>query len=87
MSIVNHRQAGESFMAYRERRRFVNRIIKNALKGRYVLRSKDGRKYIPGPHRSHQPHEVKAEGFIVGPTGAPAPHTFVVMHPGTLVKA
>ncbi len=99
MSIVNHRQAGESFLEYRARRRFVNKYIKSVLLGRYATQSRakfcypDGerefhpaRKYIPGPHRSHKPHEVTVEGFVAGPAGAPQPHVFRVTHPGTLVK-
>lgn len=87
MSIVNHRLPGENFLAYRERRRFVNRIIESALKGRYATHSKDGRKYIVGPFWKHKPHEVTAESFKLSPHGVPEPHMFKVMHPGTLVKA
>lgn len=43
-------------------------------------------RYVPGPHRSHQPHEVTQEGFKLSPLGVLEPHTFRVMHPGTLVK-
>ena len=80
MSIVNHRQAGESFLAYRDRRRFVNKVIKSALLGRYATG------YVPGPHPSHKPHEVKIEGMTLSDKGVPTPHTWRVLHPGTLIR-
>ena len=90
--LVNHRLPGESAVAFRERRRHFNRVLKRYLqrgKPATAPRKKDGAPpmiYVPGPHRSHQPHEVTAEGFITGPAGAPVEHTFRVLHPGTLVK-
>ena len=93
MDIRNHRLAGESATAYRARRRMVAKVIDQHLRvGLPALRSNktddEGRQfgYINGPHRSHGPHEVKAEGFVLSPLGVPTPHTFKVTHPGTLVK-
>ena len=101
MSIVNHRQPGESFLAYRDRRRFVNRIIKSALKGRYAIWSRDKshfsgidraqppRRYVPGPHKSHQPHEVTAFSETPWVDAYGKVHEnrmFRVTHPGTLAK-
>lgn len=82
MDIRNHRLAGESATSYRHRRRAVNKLI-----ARYLRVGTPAAGYVNGPHRSHGPHEVKAEGFILSPLGVPTPHTFKVMHPGTLVKA
>ena len=49
-------------------------------KGNYV--AEPAQKYVPGPHRKHKPHEVKQEAVLKNGKL----HTFVVMHPGTLVK-
>lgn len=102
MDIRNHRLAGESATSYRHRRREVNKLIARYLRvGTPATHSRDkssfserkgpgpepSRKYVNGPHRSHGPHGVKAEGFILSPLGVPTPHMFKVMHPGTLVKA
>jgi hypothetical protein len=93
MNIQNHRQAGESAVEYRQRRRTVAKLLRAYLrKGVPATHSReldsDGkpRAYINGPHRSHKPHEVKKGGFVLGPAGVPRPHIWTVTHPGTLVK-
>lgn len=93
MNIQNHRQAGESAVAYRHRRREVNKLIDAYLK--QGVPATHSRKldfnhkpfaYVPGPHRTHKPHEVARTGTVLGPAGVPREHVFKVTHPGTLVK-
>ena len=79
-SIVNHRLPGEGALEYRSRRRFVARLLKRKAAG------KPAEGYVPGPHRSHKPHEVTANGMVMSPAGVPTPHTWRVVHPGTLVR-
>lgn len=94
MNIQNHRQIGESAVAYRHRRREVAKLIGHylatgtpATHSRHLDTDGKPRSYTPGPHRSHKPHEVKFTGMALGPAGVPRAHTWTVMHPGTLVKA
>ena len=71
----------------RMRRRRAQRILKLRLRfGVPATHSRDGRKYAPGPHRTHQPHEIKQDGMVLNGHGVPVPHVFRVLHPGTLVK-
>jgi hypothetical protein len=87
IDIRNHRLTGENRIAYCNRRRIGNKLLKLYLRfGRPATQSRKGERYAPGPHKSHKPHGVEFEGLAVGPTGAPVPHTWKVMHPGTLVK-
>ena len=44
------------------------------------------RKYIVGRDPTHKPHKVEFKGMTLSPAGVPTPHTWTVMHPGTLVK-
>lgn len=92
MNIQNHRQPGESAVAYRHRRREVNRLIGRYLQtgvpathSRELLDGKP-RPYVPGPHKTHKPHKVEQKGMRLSPYGVPEPHVWAVMHPGTLVK-
>jgi len=83
MNTCNHRLPGESAVEYRVRRREARKMVGARLKhGIPALRSKDGREYVNGPHRSHGPHEVVAKGSAHLPGYFPPR----VMHPGTLVK-
>ena len=99
--LVNHRLPGESAVAFRERRRHFNRVLKLYLqRGRPATHSRDktfGKtfglasmrrpcRYMPGPHPSHKPKEIVTPGFTLGPAGAPVGHLFKVIHPGTLIK-
>lgn len=97
--LLNHRQAGESATSYRHRRREVAKLVDQLLKGKPATHSRDkshfsgegraqpARQYIPGPHPTHKPHKVELKGMTLSPAGVPTPHTWTVMHPGTLVKA
>lgn len=92
------RLPGEAFQDYKTRQRLVHRAIKWTLRyGQPATHARMPRvrqwtlspspmKYAPGPHKSHKPHEVTAEGFILSPLGVPTPYAFRVLHPGTLVK-
>lgn len=84
MNINPQRGPGESFDEYRARRAAGNRAIRNyLLLGMPAKTARDGRKYVPGSHRTHQPREIKKEV----PMGNGKKRTFSVTHPGTLVKA
>lgn len=90
--LLNHRQAGESATSYRHRRREVAKLVDQLLKGKPATHSrklgidKKPRAYVPGPHPTHKPHKVEFKGMTLSPAGVPTPHTWTVMHPGTLVK-
>ena len=96
------RLPGETFPQYKTRQRLVHKAIKHTLrygrpatharlpKVRQWTLSPSPMAYIPGPHKSHKPHEVTQRVDV-----APwvdiygIEHTqyeFTVMHPGTLVK-
>lgn len=82
-NIVNHRLPGEGALEYRSRRRFVARLLKRHAAGRPA----EG--YVPGPHRSHKPHEVKASIDVPWVDAYGVRHDsreLKVTHPGTLVR-
>lgn len=97
--LLNHRQAGESATSYRHRRREVAKLVDQLLKGKPATHSRDkshfsgegraqpARRYIPGQDPTHKPHKVEFKGMALSSAGVPTPHTWTVMHPGTLVKA
>lgn len=101
--LLNHRQAGESATSYRHRRREVAKLVDLALKGKPATHCGQKyrpdpdpdkgritvapRAYVPGPHPTHKPHKVEFKDMTLSPAGVPTPHTWTVMHPGTLVKA
>lgn len=93
------RHSGESSQQYRRRRAANNKTIDFYLRnGRPATHSRDkahfsgvgraqpARLYVVGPHKTHKPHEVKQHGAVMSAAGVPTPHTWTVMHPGTLVK-
>lgn len=97
--LLNHRQAGESATSYRHRRREVAKLVDQALNGKPATHSRDkshfsgegraqpARKYVPGPHKSHQPYDISADVMVLNLHGVPEMKKFTVRHPGTLVKA
>lgn len=101
--LLNHRQAGESATSYRHRRREVAKLVEQALKGKPATESNvkyvtnpdpdkgritvAPRKYIPGPHKTHKPHDISADVMVLSQHGVPETKKFTVRHPGTLVKA
>jgi len=94
MNIQNHRMPRESMAAYRQRRRQVKKLIDHYLRtgqpathSRKLDMNKKPRRYVPGPHPTHKPHKVEFKGMTMSAAGVPTPHTWTVMHPGTLVKA
>ncbi len=76
------RNTGESFEQYKRRRVANARTIKA-----YLRMGRPAEGYVAGPHKTHKPHKVKQEGTVMSAAGVPTPHTWVVMPPGTLVRA
>ena len=92
IDITPQRHRGEPFGEYCHRRRLGNKILREYLRRGIPARASregngPGHLYVPGPHRSRQPHEVKIDGLRLNEHGVPVPHTWRVMHPGTLVKS
>ena len=96
--LVNHRFPGEDAVKFRERRRHFNQLLKLYLqRGRPATHARDkshglepAPRYVPGPHRSHQPHEVIVTVQVIPWTDAVGVvhgmRNYKVLHPGTLVK-
>ena len=96
--LVSHRLPGESAVQFRERRRHFNRVLKLYQQyGKPATHSRDkshglepARRYVPGPHPSHRPHEVVVRIDVTPWTDAfglvHSQREFTVIHPGTLVK-
>jgi hypothetical protein len=92
IDIRNHLLPGESDNSYWNRRRIANKLLKvYARFGRPATQSRKGERYVPGPHKSHKPHEVTQNVNVVPWTDAYGKvhdtREFKVMHPGTLVKS
>lgn len=65
VEIANVRQPGEKRKAYRERLKKVAALIKHYLRGYPATHSRDGREYVVGPRRKHQPQDHNPRGTLV----------------------
>lgn len=90
------RHSGESFQQYKRRRAANNKTIdfylRNGRPAKYSNKTWGWREptpyvYVVGSHKTHKPHEVKQHGTVMSAAGVPTPHTWTVVHPGTLVRA